>query len=322
MQTQRPGRRILFHAAARRHVETERGHEIVKRGGPEVARDQQLVVAGAGEKPRCREFVDQGRRAVEIGRRRFGKVLHDVGLAGDVPRARGRQQTERQGDGVGGLELDVLGALAMPPPFRDRRGELRAHQHRAPGHIHPDQKERHCRHGAVDRLEGREVGDVEHEEEFQDLEEHRRDQRSRQCVPPVDPPVRHDDVDERESDHGKQEGQEPQEETDRALQDLDLQHFRRGEDVARDREAAADEERRQCQDRPVGEEADAEAARFRLPPDDVEGLLDGAEEHQRRDHQDDDADRGELAGIGDELGDLLAHDLRGGGHEILEEEFL
>ena len=238
------------------------------------------------------------------------------------PAAQGGQHGQRRCQMAGRAQRRGPGKPPVEMPFGDRCAEFGADQHRAPGDVHPDQEQRDRRNRAVDGLEGRKIRHIEDEPQLQNLEQHRRRDAAGQGVAPAHLPVRHDDVEKGETERRKHEGQKAHQCAEGPFESLDLQDLRNREDIARKRQAAADQQGGQGQDGPVGHQADGQPARHALAPDDVETLLDGAEQHQRGDRQKDDADSGELPGIGHEPGEVLAHDLAGGGNEIGEQELL
>jgi len=65
-----------------------------------------------------------------------------------------------------------------------------------------------------------------------------------------------------------------------------------------------------------------ELAAIRHPPDVVERLLDGGQEHDGGDRQKQQADSGEPPGLARQLGKILLHHLTRGRHEVAVDEIL
>ncbi len=198
-----------------------------------------------------------------------------------------------------------------------RRGQRRAQQHRHPAQVDPQQQDRHEGDRAIELLVGLEAAQIGTDAPLDQFQQHRRQHRAGNGMPPLHRVVRHHAEHQHDADEFDQHRCQPQRDVGQPAALLGAEQRHR-EHPRRHRQRSGREHRPQGQHGPVDEEAGQLGPCAAHAPDLVEGFLDAVEGDQQRDDQGNEAGGGELAGTGRELPQVAFGRARGAGHEVGE----
>ena len=190
-------------------------------------------------------------------------------------------------------------------PYADRwqrRSHHRARQRDKPAQVHPQQEHRHRRKRAVHCRISRNAPDVIAEAAFRQFERNGRAHAAHYRIAPLHPAIRQIHVEHCESERRERQRRAGQRPIDHRRDVLrGAERHRACEQIRRNRQANADQNRSQRDDGPIDQHALREGSRLAHPPDHIERRFDGHHRHHRGDEQDDHAHRRQAFGLGREL---------------------